>query len=74
MNGYIMKPFDLEKALAGEPVELINGSKAILLLWSTRPLHTRRRRSKITFPLIELYFTKMVQLNLLRLLEGQRVD
>lgn len=25
-----MKPFDLEKALAGEPVVLHNGSKAIL--------------------------------------------
>lgn len=50
-----MKPFDLEKALAGEPVELRNGSKAILY-YRVPDHYTHDDGVKITFPLIGIIF------------------
>lgn len=50
-----MKPFDLEKALAGEPVILNNGSKA--LLYHRIPDHyTFGNGIKVTFPLVGMIF------------------
>lgn len=50
-----MKLFDLEKALAGEPVELRNGSKAIL--YHRIPDHyTFGNGIKVTFPLVGMIF------------------
>ena len=50
-----MKPFDLEKALAGEPVELHNGSKAILY-YRVPDHYTHGDGVKITFPLVGIIF------------------
>lgn len=53
--GINMKQFDLEKALAGEPVELRNGSKAILY-YRVPDHYTHGDGVKITFPLIGIIF------------------
>lgn len=50
-----MKQFDLEKALAGEPVELHNGSKAILY-YRVPDHYTHGDGVKITFPLVGIIF------------------
>lgn len=50
-----MKPFDLEKALAGEPVVLHNGSKAILY-YRVPDHYTHGDGVKITFPLVGIIF------------------
>lgn len=50
-----MKPFELEKALAGEAVELRNGSKAILY-YRVPDHYTHGDGVKITFPLIGIIF------------------
>lgn len=50
-----MKQFDLEKALAGEPVELRNGSKAIIY-YRVPDCYTLGNGVKITFPLIGIIF------------------
>ena len=52
-----MKQFDLEKALAGEAVELRNGSKAILY-YRVPDHYTLDDGLKITFPLIGIIFYK----------------
>lgn len=53
--GINMKPFDLEKALAGEPVELRNGGKAILY-YRVPDHYTYSDGVKITFPLVGIIF------------------
>lgn len=53
--GINMKQFDLEKALAGEPVKLRNGSKAILY-YRVPDHYTLDDGLKITFPLIGIIF------------------
>lgn len=50
-----MKPFDLEKALTGEPVELRNGGKAILY-YRVPDHYTYGDGVKITFPLVGIIF------------------
>lgn len=55
--GINMKQFDLEKALAGEAVELRNGSKAILY-YRVPDHYTLDDGLKITFPLIGIIFYK----------------
>ena len=50
-----MKPFNLEKALAGEPVALRNGSKAILY-YRVPDCYTHDDGVKITFPLVGIIF------------------
>lgn len=55
--GINMKQFDLEKALAGEAVELRNGSKAILY-YRVPDHYTHDDGLKITFPLIGIIFYK----------------
>lgn len=50
-----MKQFDLEKALAGEAVELRNGSKAILY-YRVPDHYTHGDGVKITFPLVGIIF------------------
>lgn len=55
--GINMKQFDLEKALAGEAVELRNGSKAILY-YRVPDHYTYDDELKITFPLIGIIFYK----------------
>lgn len=53
--GINMKQFDLEKALAGEPVKLRNGGKAILY-YRVPDHYTHGDGLKITFPLIGIIF------------------
>ena len=53
--GINMKQFDLEKALAGEAVELRNGSKAILY-YRVPDHYTYDDGLKITFPLVGIIF------------------
>ena len=53
--GINMKQFDLEKALAGEAVELRNGSKAILY-YRVPDHYTHGDGVKITFPLVGIIF------------------
>lgn len=53
--GINMKQFDLEKALAGEAVELRNGRKAILY-YRVPDHYTYGDGLKITFPLIGIIF------------------
>lgn len=53
--GINMKQFDLEKALAGEAVELRNGSKAILY-YRVPDHYTLNDGVKITFPLVGIIF------------------
>lgn len=50
-----MKPFDLEKALAGEPVILRCGKKAILY-YRVPDHYTHGDGVKITFPLVGIIF------------------
>lgn len=50
-----MKPFDLEKALAGEPVQLRDGRKAILY-YRVPDHYTHGDGVKITFPLVGIIF------------------
>lgn len=54
-EGQTIKPFDLEKALAGEPVVLKNGKKA--LIYHRIPDHyTLGYGVKVTFPLVGMIF------------------
>lgn len=53
--GINMKQFDLEKALAGEAVELRNGSK-VILYYRVPDHYTHGDGVKITFPLIGIIF------------------
>lgn len=46
-----MKPFDLEKALAGEPVQLRDGRKAIIL-GRIPDIYTYEDGGKVSFPLL----------------------
>lgn len=50
-----MKPFDLEKALAGEPVQLRDGRKAILY-YRVPDHYTYGDGVKIAFPLVGIIF------------------
>lgn len=51
-----MKPFDLEKALAGEPVRLRNGQKAVILC-RVPDEYVFEDESPAAFPLYGLIFT-----------------
>lgn len=52
-----MKPFDLEKALAGEPVVLRNGRKAVIC-GRVPDSYTYEGNTKVTFPLFGITLNK----------------